>query len=545
MIITYDKKQVLEQFKKKLGFNLNLSNPKLFCEKLCWLKLFDRNLDYTKMVDKYSVKDYVKNIIGEEHIIPTLGVYKKFDDIDFNSLPKKFVMKCTHDSGSVVVVKDKNKLDLKSAKEKLTKAMSRNYYDSWFEYQYKNIEPRIIIEPYLSDNMRDYKFFCFNGTPKFLYISDDSSDHKKMRLTFVGFKKWTRLPFFRKEYRQHDKKPGLKKPSKLDEMIEISKKLSKGIPFVRVDMYQIEDKVYFSELTFHPGDGRIYVHPREWNIKLGDMLDISKVFDRKLHYEKRLKIYDLCKNEEMDSNISLLEKFSTNVDVVFPCHGEKKYEYIYWDKINAHHMTPLSNLEFLKDIMIENGILPEFEKHIKIKEQSFSGKILKYPVPITGKYIIKGERGTISGGPEILYRDIDTSKETNEKILSVIRHDFKSEYHRMFSFIHDRAEITNIDIDNYSVLVIGDSMIGPDIPILATHVHQLDFFDWRSRPSEKIDMEKYDKVIICTNGRDSFQELIHFMRQFVKQVYDEHIDDTKTSTENLINIHDPNDIFSK
>lgn len=517
MRMTSVKKRVLWQFKSKLGFDLNLSNPKLFCEKLCWLKLFDRNPDYTKIVDKYSVKEYVGNIIGKDHIIPTIGVYGQFDDIDFNSLPKKFVMKCTHDPGTVVVVKDKSKLDLKKTKKKLTDAMSRNYYNSWLEYQYKYVEPRIIIEPYLSDNIRNYKFFCFNGDPKFLYISDNSSDHKKNRATFVDFKKWKRLPFFRKEYRQHDKNPGLKKPSRLNEMVEISKKLSSGIPFVSIGMYQIEDRVYFSKITFHPADGRLYVYPREWNKKLGDMLDISKLFDGKIKYKKPIKIYDLCRNKETDSNIHLLKKLFTNIDIVFPCIGTKKYEYTYWQKGSEHHMTPRSNLTLLMSMMVENGIAPDFEKNIQMRKQSFSGKMLEYPVPVTGEYIVKGERGTISGGPEILYRDIHTTEETNKKILSVARNDFKSEYHKMFSFMHDRAEIINTNVKDGSVLILGDSMIGPDIPIIATHVHQLDFFDWRSRPSEKIDMEKYDKVIICTLGNSAFEELIHFIRQFVKQ----------------------------
>lgn len=180
--IVDDEEFCKDQFEYRMGVPLNLDNPKSFNEKIQWLKIHDRNPDYIKMVDKFEVKKYVANLIGEEYIIPTLGVYDTFDDIGFKELPQQFVMKCTHDSGSVVVCDDKDNFDMEGAKNKLENSLKGNYYWQSREWTYKNVKPRIIVEKKLVDEsnyeLKDYKFYCFNGIPKIMYIVSGRRDKK-------------------------------------------------------------------------------------------------------------------------------------------------------------------------------------------------------------------------------------------------------------------------------------------------------------------------------------------------------------------------------
>ena len=273
-----DKLVIKEQFKNTMKFELNLKNPKTFSEKLAWLKLYDRKDIYTQMVDKYEAKNYVANIIGEDHIIETYGIYDKFEEIDFDKLPKKFVMKCTHDSGGNVICKDKSKLDLNKAKEKIEKCLNRNFYFLYREWPYKNVKPRIIIEKYMEDDIQkdliDYKFYCFDGIPKFLYISHILSNHDIDRKSFVDLN-YKKTEFKINNDREFDELP--QKPKTFDKMIDIAKKLSKDKCFMRVDLYEINGKVYFSELTPYPTAGLGIITPEKYEKILGDWLDISNV----------------------------------------------------------------------------------------------------------------------------------------------------------------------------------------------------------------------------------------------------------------------------
>lgn len=264
------------QYRAQMGKPLNLENPKTFNEKLQWLKLYDRKPEYTMMVDKYAVKEYVAGIIGEEYIIPTLGVWDAFDEIDFDSLPNQFVLKCTHDSGGLVICRNKSKLDIQAAKRKINKALKRNYYYCGREWPYKNVKHRIIAEAYMEDSeqtdgLRDYKFYCFNGTPKFLYISQGLENHNTAKISFLNLD-WTKALFCRSDYDQFDVLPH--KPQNYNEMLIIAKQLSEDIPFVRVDMYEIQKKIFFSELTFSPCDGMMPFEPKEWDGKIGDLLTL-------------------------------------------------------------------------------------------------------------------------------------------------------------------------------------------------------------------------------------------------------------------------------
>lgn len=252
----------------------NLKNPKTFNEKLQWLKLHDRKPEYTVMVDKHLVKKYVADKIGEEYIIPTLGVWKKATDIDFDSLPDQFVLKWNHDSGSIVVCKDKNTLDRESAIKKLSGKETHNGFLYGREWPYKNIEPCIIAEQYLEDEetkeLRDYKFYCFGGKPKFLYVSRGlGGDHKDAEISFYDLN-WKKAAFQRGDFKAISVVP--KKPERFDEMIQLASVLSENTPFLRVDLYEVNGKIYFSELTFFPCSGFMPFDPPEWDEKIGEML---------------------------------------------------------------------------------------------------------------------------------------------------------------------------------------------------------------------------------------------------------------------------------
>ncbi len=263
-------------YRNKFKNKLDIEDPKTFNEKIQWLKLYDRNPEYTKMVDKYEVKKYVKNLIGEEYIIDTLGIYDTFDDIDFSKLPDKFVLKCTHDSGGVVVCKDKETIDVKKCRKKFKKLLRRNYFYNGREFPYKNVKPRIIVEPFMSDGINedllDYKFMCFNGKVKCSFVCSERRSEKGLAVDFFD-NNWNHLPFER-HYRNLGKE--IKKPDNLEKMIALAEKLSKGTSFVRVDFYDINGNIYFGEMTFYPGSGLEEFNPEDWDYKLGELITIKR-----------------------------------------------------------------------------------------------------------------------------------------------------------------------------------------------------------------------------------------------------------------------------
>lgn len=238
-----------------MGYNINMENPKSFNEKLQWLKLNDRNPMYFNLVDKCEVKKYVAELIGDEHVIPTYGVWDKFEDIPFDDLPNQFVLKCTHDSGSLVVVKDKIHFDKKEAKKRIEKHKKNNYYLWGREWPYKNVKPRIIAEKYMEDSatseLRDYKFFCFNGTAKCFKVDFDRfTDHHANYFTPDG-----KLMMLGEAAYPPDPNKEIKLPESIPLMKELAEKLSKDIPFLRCDFYDVNGQVYFGELTFYPASG--------------------------------------------------------------------------------------------------------------------------------------------------------------------------------------------------------------------------------------------------------------------------------------------------
>lgn len=269
-----DKQFLRLKWRHVMGYPLNFDNPITFNEKLQWLKLYDRKPEYTQMVDKVESKKYVAGIIGEEHIIPTLAVYENVDDIDFDALPNQFVLKCSHDSGGIVICTDKSKLDRKTAVKKLKKGLQTNFFYQNREWPYKNVKPRIIAEKYMTEEngeLRDYKFFCFNGIPRFMFIASDRFN-KKEETKFDFFDMdFQHLPFINGH--PNSSKPILK-PKGFEEMKRLASKLSVGIPQVRIDFYEIDGCIYFGEITFYHWSGFVKFHPSEWDKKLGEWIEL-------------------------------------------------------------------------------------------------------------------------------------------------------------------------------------------------------------------------------------------------------------------------------
>ena len=279
-----DKVYLTYKYYEKFHRLINWKNPRTFNEKLQWLKIYDRKKIYTTMVDKYAAKKYVADVIGKEYIIPTLGIWEKYEDIDFDKLPNQFVLKCTHDSGGLVIVKDKNTMDRSLIRTKLEQSLKTNYYLEGREWPYKNVPRRIIAEKYMSqsassgndsdkaDELLDYKFMCFNGKVKCSFVCTERFSKSGLKVTFFD-RNWNVMPFER-----HYPKSSvpISKPKSYEKMISIAEKLSKGIDFLRVDLYEINGHIYFGELTFYPGCGYEEFKPEKADLKLGEWIRLTQ-----------------------------------------------------------------------------------------------------------------------------------------------------------------------------------------------------------------------------------------------------------------------------
>ena len=279
-----DETYIKTKYYVRNGKRLDLVNPKTYTEKIQWLKLYDHRPIYTQLVDKIESKKVVAKMIGNCHIIPTLGTWNSFDDIDFESLPNQFVLKCSHDSGGIIICSDKKSFDIEKARKKINRSLCHNYYLQGREWPYKDVPHRILAEKYIVDNrvkeydpnnaangLIDFKFYCFNGEPRFLYVgfANIQNGEKHDQLSFFDFD-WKPTPFYRID---HEPLPFIiDRPDNLDEMIEIARQLSSKIPFVRVDLYNIDGQILFSEMTFAPGSGFCPFCPEEWERKIGDWI---------------------------------------------------------------------------------------------------------------------------------------------------------------------------------------------------------------------------------------------------------------------------------
>ena len=261
------------------GRKLNLKTPVSFEDKQQWLKLHDHNPKYTQLVDKYAVRKHIKETIGEEYSFPLIGHWDRFDDIDFSSLPESFVLKCNHDSGSVRIIKSKSNLsqtEIQSLKKHFDKRIKKNFFAAGREFPYKNIKPCIIAEDYMSDDkqelssLNDYKFYCFHGEPKIVLIVTDRATDCRYDFYDMNF---NHLDLRYGKGRDDDK---IQKPVFFDEMKEIASKLSEGIPFVRMDLYEVNGHVYFGEYTFFDGGGFQWLQPEKWEYEMGSWIQLPQ-----------------------------------------------------------------------------------------------------------------------------------------------------------------------------------------------------------------------------------------------------------------------------
>ncbi len=270
-----DKPMLQLEYRLKIGKKLHLNPPATFNEKLQWLKLYDRKPVYTKMVDKYAVREIIKDKIGEQYLVPIYGYWENAEDIDFDKLPDKFVLKCNHDSGSVFVCKDKEKINIEEVRRKLNKHLKVDQFILGREWPYKNIERLIIAEEYLQDRdnkcLPVYKFFCFNGNPKIIQqIQNDKQPNETVDYFDLN---WNRINMAQ---RFPNSKQVIEKPKKLGEMVDIARRLSKDTCFLRVDLYVVNNQVYFSELTFYTDAGYSVFEPESehWDEKLGSWIEL-------------------------------------------------------------------------------------------------------------------------------------------------------------------------------------------------------------------------------------------------------------------------------
>lgn len=267
-------------YKKKTGKKLHLNPPVTFNEKIQWLKLYDRKPLYTVMADKYAVKKYAASKIGKKYIIPTFGVWDRFDDIDFHALPDQFVLKCTHDSGSIVIVRDKNTMDLHGIKTKLDKALKNNFYWNGREWPYKNIKPRIIAEKFMEDSLyavpKDYKIYCLNGAPKYIAVFHDRFNDSVRPSETVYDAEWRPQHISLDNHFAVSNEISLK-PECLDELLSICRKLSRGLDQVRVDFYIIGNKIYFGEITLYTAGGLQPMIPEKMDAVLGKELKLKRL----------------------------------------------------------------------------------------------------------------------------------------------------------------------------------------------------------------------------------------------------------------------------
>ncbi len=259
----------------KTGKCLNLDNPEGFNEKLNWLKINDRHPEYSKLVDKYEVRSVIRDKIGEGYMFPLYGVWNSYEEIDFDSLPKQFVLKCNHDSGSVKIIKDKEMINHKELKKFFSDRLRVNPYNLGREYPYRSVKPKIIAEKLMGNGKIapcDYKFFCFSGKPTIMYIASERETDCKFTFFDMNFKRIEEIEF----YTHPSSSEIFAKPTTFEKMKEIAEKLSEGMPFVRIDFFEVDGKVFFGEYTFFSCGGFYLFKPESIEKKLGDLIKLNK-----------------------------------------------------------------------------------------------------------------------------------------------------------------------------------------------------------------------------------------------------------------------------
>ncbi len=262
-------------YRIQMGKRLELDPPRTFNEKLQWLKLHDRRPEQTRWVDKYEVRKLIAGLVGEDHLFPLLGVWDRAEDVDFDRLPDRFVLKCTHDSGGTVICRDKSRFDVRAARRKLAAGLKRNYYWAGREWAYKDVRPRIIAEPLMADEsgteLKDYKFFCFDGEPRLIQVDFDRFANHKRNLYDL---EWRYQPF----QLMFPTDPGrvIPKPANLDEVLAFVRRITPKVPFMRTDLYLIGRRIYFGEFTLHHGGGAEPFQPESYDEQLGTWIRLPE-----------------------------------------------------------------------------------------------------------------------------------------------------------------------------------------------------------------------------------------------------------------------------
>jgi hypothetical protein len=273
-----DEEFLKRAYRANLGHELDLENPQTFNEKLQWLKLYNRRPEYTIMVDKYRVRDYIAEKLGEEYLIPLLGVWNDPDEIDFDALPNQFVLKCNHNSGlGMCICKDKSKLDIKKVKKELIKGLKQDYYLTGREWPYKDVPRKIICEKYMTDDsgteLSDYKIHNFNGVPKVILVCSERFSNSGLHEDFYDVN-WKKIDLKRPEHPTSEQE--VNKPKELEKMLIFSEKLSKNYPFMRTDFYEVNGQLYFGEITLYPTSGFASFEPEEWDETFGEWIKLPE-----------------------------------------------------------------------------------------------------------------------------------------------------------------------------------------------------------------------------------------------------------------------------
>ena len=358
-----DKLYLKWQYFLIMGKKLNLKKPLLFTEKLQWLKLYDRNPEYTDLVDKIKVKQIVGEKIGFKHIIPTLGVWDNVEDINWSNLPEQFVLKTSHGGGGngVVVCSSKSNFDIAYAKRKLTESLRSDIYKTQREWPYKNVPRKIFAEEYLTNqktmDIPDYKWFCFNGEPVYCQVIRDRNT--KETIDFFNID-WEHQDFVGLNPNCSNTKTKIPKPINLQTQINIAKELSKGFQFIRVDLYVINSDTFFGELTFYPASGFGNFTPEEWNEKLGSLL---KIPEHKLTRGGGIYLDNRCLGKSKPSDNSIL-------DYKFFCfNGKPKFLKVDYGRFTEHHAN-YYDLEWNLLEYGETGLEPD-PNHIETMPDNF------------------------------------------------------------------------------------------------------------------------------------------------------------------------------
>lgn len=348
-------------YMSRTGYKLDIKNPQSFNEKIQWLKLNDIHEEYTNMVDKVAVKEYVKCTVGIEYVIPTIGVWDSIENIDWASLPEQFVLKVNNDSSGVIICKDKSLLNIPQCIEILKKKGNRDYSKVALEYPYHGVPHKFFAETYLVDEsgteLKDYKVFCFNGEPRFIQV--DSCRFTSHKRAFYDTE-WKKMPV---QLKYPQLQTVLPKPQSLEKMLNIARKLSQGKPFVRVDLYDSFGKVYFGEMTFFPGSGFEAFSPQEWNNVFGKLLKLPV---KSVHKSVLCKSFECVKNKIQAIKLGYLLKklMKTCGNDVCIISSNCLAGHVYHD-LKMQYMSPTAGLFFFADDYAE--FVENFEIYIKRK----------------------------------------------------------------------------------------------------------------------------------------------------------------------------------